>query len=230
MNNTIKVISSMATKHVLNELAASFERQYPYQLAIESVGGVLAAKRVRGGEAFDVIVLAKDAIEQLAESGNIKGNSRIDLARSGVAICVRKGAPRPDIGSEDALKQAIESAASISYSTGPSGVHLQQLFERWGIAEKLQARIVQAPPGVAVATLVAQGQAELGFQQLSEMIHLDGIDVIGPLPSDIQIVTIFSAALAATVSDTDAAGKWLTFLNSPEADEVIRRHGMTPAH
>jgi molybdate transport system substrate-binding protein len=229
MKNTIRVISSMATKHVLNELAASFERQYPYRLAIESVGGVVAANRVRAGEAFDVVVLAADGMDKLAESGKVMTEPRIDLARSGVAVCVRKGAAPPDISSEAALKSAIETARSISYSTGPSGVHLQQLFERWGMTEELQERTVQAPAGVPVASLVADGKAELGFQQLSEMIHLDGIDVVGPLPDDIQIVTIFSAALAATASEIDAAGKWLGFLTLPEAHEVIRRNGMTPA-
>lgn len=135
---------------------------------------------------------------------------------------------RSGIGSEAELKQGVETAGSISYSTGPSGTHLQKLFERWGIAKEIAGRTVLAPPGVAVGSLVADGRAELGFQQLSEMIHLQGIDVLGPLPAAVQIVMVFSAALAAQTVHADIAEKWLAFLGSPEADEVKRRNGMMP--
>jgi molybdate transport system substrate-binding protein len=135
---------------------------------------------------------------------------------------------RPGIGSEAELKQGVETAGSISYSTGPSGTHLQKLFERWGIAKEIAGRTVLAPPGVAVGSLVADGRAELGFQQLSEMIHLQGIDVLGPLPAAVQIVMVFSAALAAQTVHADIAERWLAFLGSPEADEVKRRNGMMP--
>jgi molybdate transport system substrate-binding protein len=229
MTKTLHVISSMATRHVLNELAESFQRQYPYRLDIESVGGVVAAQRVRAGDAFDVVVLAAEAIDALTDAGKVIAASRVDVARAGVAVAVRSGAPRPDIGSEAALKRAVEAAHSISYSTGPSGVHLQSLFERWGIAKEIADRTIPAPPGTPVGSLVADGRAELGFQQLSEMIHLQGVDVLGPLPSDMQIVTVFSAALTVGTVDADVARTWLAFLVSPEADEVKRSNGMMPA-
>ena len=167
-----------------------------------SVGGVDAARRVDDGEAFDFVVLAADAIEQLAAGGRVDPGSRTDLARSGVAIAVAAGAPRPDVGSESAVRDAVLRARSIGYSTGPSGAHLVRLFERWGIADAIAPRIVQAPPGVPVGTLVARGDVELGFQQLSELMHLPGIDVIGLLPPEIQVVTVFSAAVctASTLS------------------------------
>lgn len=228
MTDPIRTLSSMATRHVLDELANLFHERFPHRLYIESVGGVVAAKRIEAGEMFDVVVLAADAIDRLAEAGKIMTAQRADIARSGIAVAVRKGAPRPDIGSERALRQAVEAARSVSYSTGPSGAHLQRLFERWGIAGQIEQRLVEAPPGVPVGLLVAEGKAEIGFQQMSELIHLDGIDLIGPLPDEVQIVTTFSAALAATSVQTDAAAAWLAFLASAETDKIKHRHGMMP--
>ncbi|SAL30216.1 molybdate ABC transporter substrate-binding protein [Caballeronia sordidicola] len=229
MTKTLHVISSMATRHVLNELAELFQRQHSCRLDIESVGGVVAAQRVQAGDAFDVAVLAADAIEALAQAGKVRAATCLDVACAEVAVAVRRGAPRPDIGSEAALKHAVEAASSIGYSTGPSGTHLQSLFERWGMAEAIAGRTILAPPGTPVGALVAEGRAELGFQQLSEMIHLQGIEVLGPLPPGVHIVTVFSAALTAGAVDTQLSKMWLAFLVSPEADEVKRRNGMTPA-
>jgi molybdate transport system substrate-binding protein len=142
---------------------------------------------------------------------------------------VRAGAPRPDLSSEEGVKQAVLNAGSLSYSTGPSGVALQKLFERWGIAERIKDRIVQAPPGVPVGSLVAQGRVELGFQQLSELVNLEGIDVIGPLPSQIQIVTTFSAGLSVSSTQADAVRELLDFAVSPASVDAKRRNGMDPA-
>jgi molybdate transport system substrate-binding protein len=226
--HAIRTLSSMATRHVLDELAESFQRHFPYRLEVESVGGVVAARRVQADEVFDVVVLAADVIDRLGDTGKVAATQRIDVARSGIAVAIRKGAPRPDIRSEAALRRTVAAARSISYSTGPSGMHLQRLFERWGIAGQIEDRIVEAPPGVPVGSLVANGSAEIGFQQMSELIHLEGIDLIGPLPAEVQIVTVFSAALATTSVRTGAARQWLAFLASPEMDEVKLRHGMLP--
>jgi molybdate transport system substrate-binding protein len=222
-------ISSMATRHVLAELADAYQRQSGQRVAIVSVGGVDAVRRVQDGEPFDFVVLAADAIDRLAAAGRIDPGSRIDLARSGVAIAVAAGAPRPDIGNELAIRQAVRAARSIGYSTGPSGAHLARLFERWGIAETIAPRIVQPPPGIPVGTLVARGDVELGFQQLSELMHLPGIDVIGSLPPEIQVVTVFSAAVTTTSTQPEVANALLSFLASAEADAAKRRHGMEPA-
>jgi molybdate transport system substrate-binding protein len=229
MASRIKVISSMATRQVLADLVELFQRQSAQAVAVESVGGVDAARRVRAGEAFDVVVLAADAIEQLIAGGQIVPGSRVDLVRSGVSIAVRAGAARPDVGTEEALKEAVLAASSLSYSTGPSGVHLAKLFERWGIADAIRERIVQAPPGVPVGSLVADGKVELGFQQLSELMHLPGIDVVGPLPPSIQIITTFSAGLSATSTQPEAVQAMLDFMISPAAAEAKRRNGMEPA-
>ena len=229
MASPLKIISSMATRQVLADLAAQFPLGSTHRVAIESVGGVDAAKRVQAGEAFDAVVLASNAIEHLIESGRVVAGSRVDLVRSGVAVAVRSGSPRPDIGTEEAVKRAVVGARSLSYSTGPSGVHLAKLFERWGIADEIEGRTVQAPPGVPVGSLVARGEVELGFQQLSELMNLEGVDVLGPLPPSIQIVTTFSAGLAATSTQADAVRALIDFMVSPAAAEPIRRNGMEPA-
>jgi len=228
-NHRLTGISSMATRALLAELAAAWRQHGGGEVGFESVGGVDAARRVESGEAFDLVVLAADAIDKLLASGRVVAGSRTDLVHSGVAVAVRAGAPRPDIGSEAALRQTLLAAHSVGYSTGPSGVALLRLFERWGIAEPLRERIVQAPPGVPVGTLVARGEVELGFQQRSELMHLEGIDLIGEMPAGAQIVTTFSAALCTASTQPDAVRELLAFLRSPDTAMLKRQHGFEPA-
>ena len=228
MNERITGISSMATRQLLADLARAHAERSGDTVAIEAVGGVDAARRVQAGEPFDVVVLASDAIDRLIASGHLIGE-RVDLVRSPVAIAVRAGAARPDVSSGDAVRRAVLAAPRIGYSTGPSGTHLQRLFERWGIVEQIRSRIVQAPAGVPVGTLIARGDVELGFQQLSELMHLDGVDVLGLLPADIEFVTTFSAGLCARAMHVAAVRAMLAFMTSPEVADVKRRHGMEPA-
>src|SRR5262249_53736679 len=147
-------------------------------------------------EALDVVILSNTAIDSLIAAGSLLQDSRVDLVKSGVSIAVRAGAPHPDVSCEDAGKCAVLAAKTLSYSTGPSRVYLEKLLERWGILEQIRSRIVVAPPGVPVGSLVAAGQVELGFQQLSELMTLVGIEVIGPLPPDIQTITVFSGGIS----------------------------------
>lgn len=218
----------MATRQVLADLGAAFLQRHGIAVATESVGGVDAAKRVQAGERFDLVVLASDAIDKLIAGGHLQAGSRVDLVRSPVALAVRSGAARPDLGSEASLKQAVRAARSIGFSTGPSGSFLMQLFERWGIAAEVQGRIVQAKPGVPVASLVASGEVELGFQQLAELLNVDGVDVVGTLPEGAAFITTFSAGRCPGPAPAGVA-PWLAFLNSTEAAEIKRRHGMQPA-
>ena len=223
---TLRLISSMATRLLLSDLLASYADA---TVALESVGGVDAAKRVAAGEAFDAVLLGSDAIDKLIAGGHVLADSRVDVVRSGVAVAVRSGAARPDIGSEDGVKAAVLAARTLGYSTGPSGVALARLFERWGIADAVNAKLVTPPPGTPVGALIATGEVELGFQQLSELMHLPGIDVLGPLPDAIQITTIFAGGVATASRQPDAVRALLAHLASPGTAATKRAHGMDAA-
>jgi molybdate transport system substrate-binding protein len=222
----IKGISSMATRQLLAELVADYKKLSDADISIESVGGVDAAKRVQAGEAFDVVILASDAIDKLIAAGHIDPTSKINLVNSGVAVAVKAGAAAPNISTEATVKAAVLAAKTISYSTGPSGVALAQLFEDWGIEPEIANRIVKAPPGVPVGSLVAKGEVELGFQQFSELIHLDGISIVGPLPPEIQITTTFSAGVCTASTQADAVRSMLAYMASPAVAAAKLRQGM----
>jgi molybdate transport system substrate-binding protein len=226
----LRGISSMATKSLLADLAQAYLAQTGVSVQIESVGGVDAAKRVQAGEAFDMVLLASDAIERLIASGHVQQGTRHDWVRSPVAVAVQAGAPRPDLSHEAAVKAAVMASPTLSYSTGPSGVYLDQLFERWGIADQVKARIVVPPPGTPVGALVAKGQAALGFQQLSELIAQPGIDVLGTLPADVAFITTFSAGIPSTISldavRVAAVQSFLQFLTSAGVEDLKRKQGM----
>jgi molybdate transport system substrate-binding protein len=227
--NPLKIISSMATREVLAELAARFQQDTGRTVTTEAAGGVDVAKRVQNGEAVDVVVLANNVIDKLIADGKLRTGSRVDLVKSGIAIAVRAGASRPDIATEEAVKRAVLAAQTLSYSTGPSGVYLEKMFERWGILADIKSRIVVPPPGVPVGSLVASGRVELGFQQLSELQNLAGIQVVGPLPPAIQSITVFSGGVSATSADAEAARALLAYMAAPVATGVKQKHGMDAA-
>ena len=228
-DGALKLASSMATRELLAALVARYQQDHGQAVAAEAAGGVDVARRVEQGEALDVVVLASNAIDKLIAAGRVVAGSRLDLVRSGVAIAVRAGAQRWPVGSEAEVRAAVLAARTLSYSTGPSGVYLEQLFKRWGILDVVRPRIVVPPPGVPVGSLVATGQAELGFQQLSELMNLQGIDLLGPLPPDIQTTTIFSGGICSASARPAAARALLEFMNSAAVSELKREHGMEPA-
>ncbi len=195
-------------------------------LQFESVGGVDAARRVAAGEAFDLVVLAADAMDKLLAAGHLLPGTLRPLVDSPMAIASREGPARPDVGSAAALREAVLQAPSIGYSTGPSGVALMALFERWGVMAALRDRLVQARPGVPVASLIAGGEVSLGFQQRSELLGVAGVQVLGDMPSGLEIVTTFSGAVAARSTHVDLARQVLVQLASEQAAAVAERVGM----
>jgi molybdate transport system substrate-binding protein len=219
----------MATRDVLREMVSCYQVDTARAVNTEAAGGVDVAKRVHGGEAVDIVVLARNAIDKLVEEKKLIAGSRVDLVKSGIAIAVRANSPRPEVGTVEAVKSAVLAAGSLSYSTGPSGVYLEQMFERWGILEAIRHRIVVPPPGVPVGSLVAGGTAELGFQQLSELRDVPNIEVVGPLPPEIQSMTIFSGGISVACADAAAARQLLAFMASPATAATKLRHGMEPA-
>jgi molybdate transport system substrate-binding protein len=225
----LKLLSSMATRELLNELAARYERSTGQPVTAEAAGGVDVAKRVRAGESVDIVVLASAAIDSLIAAGSLLPGSRVDLVKSGVAIAVREGARQPDVGSEEAVKRAVSGAKTLSYSTGPSGVYLEKLFERWGILQDIRSRIVVPPPGVPVGSLVANGSVELGFQQLSELMTLPGIKVIGPLPPEIQTITVFSGGVSSGCERAELGRALLSYMASSAVVAVKEQFGMEAA-
>jgi|SRR5579885_1603981 len=231
MASTITGISSMATRQVLTELAARYRAATGRTVAIEATGGVDAAKRVRGGESFDLVILADDVMEKLEAEGHLLAGSRVGFVRSSMAVAVRAGAPRPGIGSEEAVRAAFLGARSIGYSTGPSGTHLLAVLKSWGLdpSSAETGRLVQAKPGIPVASLVASGAAAIGVQQLSELLGEPGIDIVGVLPPPVQAVTTFSIGIGARSTHIEEARAVIAYLNAPEAIEPKRRFGLEPA-
>jgi molybdate transport system substrate-binding protein len=225
----LKGISSKATQQVLAQLAAAYQAQTGQAVQIESVGGVDAAKRVVAGETFDVVLLASDAIDKLIASGHLTA-PRCDWVRSAVALAVSASHAVPDISTDAALKATLLAAPSISYSTGPSGLFLAKLFESWGIADAMTAKLIVPPPGVPVGSLVASGQAALGFQQRSELLGVEGITLVGDLQGSAAYITTFSAGVAAASPRTQASHDFLNFLNTTQASAVKQSQGMSPIH
>jgi molybdate transport system substrate-binding protein len=224
----IRVMASNAFREAYLELVPPFEQASKHKVVTSFVGSADIMKRMKAGESTDLVILAANSVDELIELGKVVPGSRVDLAKSGVGVAVRAGAPKPDIRSGGALKLALLAAKSIGYSSGPSGVYLAGLFQRMGIAEELKPKIKQTPPGVAVGDRIARGEVEIGFQQVSELLSINGVDFLGPLPPDIQQITVFSASLHVSAKDPGAARALVRFLTSPAAVPVIRKAGMEP--
>ena len=222
----IKVMLSAAFKEAYLELVPPFERASGHKVENLWVPSVQMMNRLKGGETVDLVILSAAALEDLRKAGIV--SERTDLAKSGIGVAVKAGAPRPDISSGEALKRAVLAAKGIAYSTGPSGIYLIKLFERMGIAEQIKSRVKQVQ-GVPAGSIVARGEAELAFQQVSELLPVPGIDLVGPLPPDVQEITIFAAGLHAKAPHPDAARALIKHLTAPAAASVIRKKGMEPA-
>jgi len=228
MTRPLKLISSMATRELLAALAARYEQKASQKVITEAAGGVDVARRVEAGEAVDVVVLAANAIDKLIASGKLLPG-RVDLVQSGIAMAVRAGATAPEVATEDDVRRAVLAANTLSYSTGPSGQYLEALFKRWNIMQEINDRIVVPPPGIPVGSLVADGRVALGFQQLSELMNLKGITMLGPLPAAIQSMTVFSGGVSASSDAPEPARELLAFMAAPEVAQLKLEHGMQAA-
>ncbi len=224
----IKVLASPACRESYLELVPQFEKASGHKVVTMWAGTADIMKRIKEGEVVDAVVLSTTSLEELVKLGKVVPGSRVDLARSGVGVAVRAGAPRPDISSGEALKRALLAAKSIAYSSGPSGTYLAGLFQRMGIADEIKGKLKQAPPGVAVGDYIARGDAEIGFQQVSELLPVAGIDYIGPLPADIQTITVFAGGIHTGAKEPGAAKAWFQFFTAPSSAPVLNKHGMEP--
>jgi molybdate transport system substrate-binding protein len=223
----VKLLASGALREALEELLPEFERAGAHKVALTIAGTAGIVNRMQKGEVTDVVILADYALAGLTREGKVVDGSRADFARAGVGVAVAKGAPRPDIGSAEALRRTLLAARSIAHSRGPSGIYLAGLFRKLGIADELKAKVKEVE-GEPVARLVARGEIQIGFQQISEIIHVAGVDYIGPLPPDVQHITVFASGLASTAKETDAAKALVRFLTGPAAGSVLKKHGLEP--
>ena len=225
----IKVIASNAVKEALAELVPHFGQATRHKVAIVWGGTLDIARRIGAGEVVDIVILSDARIDGLIRQGRLVAGSRADIARSGIGLAVRAGARAPDISSPAAFEAALLAAGSIVLSSGPSSVYLTGLFQTLGIAAAIKSKIRQIGPGLPVAAAVARGEGELGFTQVSELLPADGIDYVGPLPAQLQHITVWSAGLHAAAPAPQAARALIEYLTAPHAAVVIRRSGMEPA-
>lgn len=225
----IKVLSSIATREAYLELVPQFERATGHKVSTTWAGTTAIMQRMAAGERYDLIMISSTELVELTRQGKIVSGSRADLAKSGIGIAVRAGAPRPNVSSSAALKQALLAAKTVGYTSGPSGVYMAGLIERMGIAAEVKPKHRTVPSGGTVGTIVASGDAEIGFQQVSELVHIPGIAYIGPLPADVQCITVFSCGLQTGAPQPEAAKALMAFLTTPAAVAVMQKHGLEPA-
>jgi molybdate transport system substrate-binding protein len=226
----IRVLSTQATEEAYRELVPQFEKASGHKVTTVFTGTLDANKRLAAGETYDLLIMSAPSIEEHIKAGKVVPGSRVDLAKSGVGVGVKAGAPKPDISTTEALKKTVLAAKSIGYSTGPSGNYMIGLFQRMGIADEIKPKLKlkQTPTGVFVGTIIASGDAEIGFQQVSELSHFAGVDYVGPLPADAQQFTTFSSGIMAGAKEADAANALVKFITAPAAAAAFKKRGMEP--
>src|SRR5260221_7054453 len=224
----IKVLSTQATEQAYRELVPQFERASGHKVTTIFTGTLDADKRLAAGEAYDLLIMSGPSIDEHLKDGKLVAASRVDLAKSGVGVGVKAGAPKPDIRTTEALRKTILNAKSIGYSTGPSGMYVLKLFERLGVADQVKPKLKQTPTSVFVGSIIASGDVEIGFQQVSELGQYPGVDFVGPLPADVQEMTVFSSGIMKNAKQADAARAWVRYLTGPEAAKAFTKRGLQP--
>jgi molybdate transport system substrate-binding protein len=224
----IKVLSTQATEQSYRELVPQFEKATGHKVTTIFTGTLDADKRVAANEQHDLLIMSQSSIDAHVKGGKVVQGSRVDLARSGVAVGVKVGARKPDISTVDALKRTILNAKSIGYSTGPSGNYIIALFERLGVLDQVKPKMKQTATGVFVGSIIASGDVEIGFQQVSELSQYEGVDYVGPLPAEVQNYTTFSSGILSNAKEPEAARALVRYITSPQAGAVYRKRGMEP--
>lgn len=226
----IKVLSSIATREAYLELVPQFEKASGHKVTTAWSGTTAIMKTMAAGnEQHDLVIISSTEMEELIKQGKVVAGSRADLSKSGIGIAVRAGAKRPDVSTPDALKTVLIAAKTVGYTSGPSGVYMAGLVERMGIAAEVKAKFRSVPSGGTIGTIVASGDCEIGFQQVSELVHIPGVDYIGPLPAEVQRVTVFSIGLQTGAPNPGPAKALVAFLTTPTAVAVMQKHGLEAA-
>jgi molybdate transport system substrate-binding protein len=224
----IKVIAANALKEGYTELVSVFEQSSGHKVITTWAGTVNATKRVSDGEVYDLVIIGSDKVDQLITAGKLAAGSRADFAKTGIGIAVRAGLPKPDVSTSDAVRVAVLAAKSVAYSAGPSGAYIGELFKKLGIAEQVASKAKQLSSGAEVAAILARGEADFGFAQISEFLDVPGLTNLGPLPASIQNVTIYAVGLHVAAPSPDAAKALVKHLKAPEGASVIKKMGMEP--
>ena len=234
----IRVLSAIGIQAVMEDLEPKFERATGHKLAITFGNLGSAVKRVQSGETFDVVIIPRPGIDGFLKDGKAEAGNVSVVARSSIGVVVRKGAPRPDISSPEALKRTLLAAKSIAYSDpargGPAGAHFAKVLDRLGIANEMKAKTIfpnvpDPVPPVTVGLMVANGEAEIGVNQIQELVPVVGIEVVGPLPGDLESSVVFAAVVMAGTRNVEASQALVNFLRTPEAAAVIKAKGLEPA-
>ena len=224
----ISVLAPNATKESVSEAVTNFEKSSGNTVIVSWAGTEAITKRITEGEVVDVVVNAAQNIDRLTTQGKLSQGSRTDFARSSIGVAVTPSALRPDVSSIEGLKSALLGAKSIAISSGTSGRYLSDLFNSLGVGEQIKAKVKQPPSGAQIGDILAAGEAELGFQQISELLHVKGIQFLGPIPEEIQNYTIYSGAVHSRAPKPEAAQAFLRALREPETAAVVRKSGMEP--
>jgi molybdate transport system substrate-binding protein len=231
----LKIMGALGTRAVLEDLGPKFERASGHKLVIIFDGVTAIVKRVQAGETADVVMISRQGIDGFVKDGKVAASNVTVFARAGTGVAIRKGAPKPDISSSEALKRALLSAKSISCPDpklgGATGIHFEKVLDRLGIRDEVRAKTVfpNPPGGAAIARIVASGEAEIGVHLIQELLEDTGIEIVGPLPGDLQNIIVMAAAIMANAKDVPAAKALVDFLRAPAAATVIRAKGMEPA-
>jgi molybdate transport system substrate-binding protein len=221
----ISVLSTIGVQSATREIVAQFERASGHKVTVSYGLAAVLRTQYLNGEAADVVILTKPVIEDLMKQGKIVTGSNVDIARSGIGIAVKAGAPKPDISTPEALKRTLLAAKSIAYSKeGAGGTHVARVIERLGIAEDIKPKWKDA--GGKAGEMLAKGEVEIGAQQIPELMAASGIDIVGPLPGDLQLFTIFTVGLDANAKEAEAAKALIKFLSGPDAAPIYKANGL----